>query len=561
MGAVIITAGCMTAGGGKGMTENFEKAFYDRLSRKRYRVLLSILSSVTRSILILIPTFLMRNIYNALETGGDSGGILLAILLTFVLPIIVAASYSLDIRLSKYIFIIIKEIRVQAVAGTIGQRLRTALRLNKSDLFNRLVVSLEELGEFYYYLINTSTWYITTTVAGIVLMLAINWQITIPLLVFVGLQIGCSLLIQKNIEAVKEGENRLQAIGSDYVVRVMTHNFFLKTALLDKRELRYEKEWEEDSRRVCRAGIFNSQIVALLTFLLTLMRTLYLFFAAHYLFLGGSMLKGDFIALNSYIVWLTPVFLGLQESIEDIIKSRVNKRRVNEYIKENRETEEARGVVPDVQPCRMAVRDLSFSYEGNGRQLFSGMSFQVEKGDTLFIMGDSGSGKSTLLNLLLGLEPVYGGVIIYNGADLAELDSSWLHRNVIMVGQDVDILPGTLRENILYSGAAAEDSEIIRILEALRIGYLLEMPGGLDWDMKKDFRILSDGEKKRIAIARALLGRPAALFLDEPTAGLDNINKIAVMRFIEENVNGLLIVVTHDRIFEEGARVLYMKKA
>ena len=543
------------------MTENFEKAFYDRMSRKRYRVLLSILSSVTRSILILIPTFLMRNIYNALETGGDSGGVLLAILLTFVLPIIVAASYSLDIRLSKYIFIIIKEIRVQAVAGTIGQRLRMVLRLNKSDLFNRLVVSLEELGEFYYYLINTSSWYITTTAAGIVLMLAINWQITIPLLIFVGLQIGCSLVIQKNIEAVKEGESRLHAIGSDYVMRVMAHNFFLKTALLDKRELRYEKEWEEDSRRVCRARIGNSLIVALLSFLLTLMRTLYLFFAAHYLFLSGSMLKGDFIALNSYIVWLTPVFMGLQESIEDIIKSRVNKRRVNEYLKESAEPEEIGGIVPDMPPCRIEADNLSFAYEGGGSPLFSGLNFQVKKGETLFIMGDSGAGKSTLLNVMLGLEAAYGGKILYNGVELAALDSAWLHRNVIMVGQDVDILPGTLRENILYSGAAVQDTEVIRILEALRIGYLLDMPEGLDWDMRKDFRSLSDGEKKRIAIARALLGRPAALFLDEPTAGMDNINKIAVMRFIEENVDGLLIVVTHDRVFEEGAHVLYMKKA
>ena len=73
------------------MNDKFEKLFYDKIARKRYRVMLSILSSVTRSILILIPTFLMRNIYNSLETGGDSRGVLFAILLTFVLPVIVAA--------------------------------------------------------------------------------------------------------------------------------------------------------------------------------------------------------------------------------------------------------------------------------------------------------------------------------------------------------------------------------------------------------------------------------------------------------------------------------------
>lgn len=542
------------------MNDKFEKLFYDKIARKRYRVMLSILSSVTRSILILIPTFLMRNIYNSLETGGDSRGVLFAILLTFVLPVIVAASYSLDIRLSKYFFIIIKEIRVQALGDTIRQRLRTVLAQNKSDLFNRLVSSLEELGEFYYYLINTSTWYITTTVTGIVLMLIINWQITLPLLVFVGLQIGCSLVIQKRIEKVKDAENRLLAKGSDYIVRIMEYNSFLKTALLDSRELEAEKEWEADSRRACKAGIINSQIVALLSFLLTLMRTLYLFFAAHYLFLSHSMLKGDFIALNSYIVWLTPVFLGLQESIEDIIKSRANKRRVNECLKENTGTEEESGIVPELPPCSIEVNNLTFSYEGAKKQLISDLSFQVKRGEPLFIVGDSGSGKSTLLNIMLGLEADYGGKIIYNEVELAELDSSWLHRNVILVGQDVDILPTTLRENVMYSGAVAEDTEVIRILQALRIEYLLDMPGGLDWDMKKNPRSLSDGEKKRIAIARALLSKPGAMFLDEPTAGLDNINKMAVTEFIEKSMEGLLVIVTHDRVFAENARVLFMEK-
>lgn len=80
------------------------------------------------------------------------------------------------------------------------------------------------------------------------------------------------------------------------------------------------------------------------------------------------MLKGDFIALNSYIVWLTPVFLGLQESIEDIIKSHANKRRVNECLKENTGTEE-RGIVPELPPCSIKVNNLTFSYEGAKKQL------------------------------------------------------------------------------------------------------------------------------------------------------------------------------------------------
>lgn len=542
------------------MTDNFEKAFYDEMSLKKHRVMLSVFSSVTRSILILIPTFLMRNIYNALERDGDSGGVLLAILLTFVLPIIVAASYSLDIHLSKYIFIIIKDIRVRALAQTIGQRLRSVLAQNKSELFNRLVVSLEELGEFYYYLINTSTWYITTTIAGITLMFVINWQITLPLLAFVGLQIGCSLVIQKRIEKVKGAEKNLQAKGSDYVMRIMLYNSFLKTALLDVRELEYEKEWVAESYKVYRLGIINGQIVAFLSFLLTLIRTLYLFLAAHYLFLSHSMLKGDFIALNSYIVWLTPVFMGLQESIEDIIKSRANKRRVNECLKENMGVEEKKGVVLDSQPNWIVSKNLSFAYEGAKQPLFTSLSFQVKKKEPLFIVGDSGSGKSTLLNIMLGLESNYGGEIFYNGVNIINLDSSWLHRNVIMVGQDVDILPTTLRENILYSGVVVGESEIIQILDALKLGYLLEMPGGLDWDMKQYPRLLSDGEKKRIAIARALLSKPNALFLDEPTAGLDNINKMSVIRFIMESMDGLLVIVTHDHIFTESDNVLCMER-
>ena len=540
------------------MNNNFEKTFYAKINKKKHRVAMSITSSVVRSVLILLPTLLMRNIYNSMELGLDTKGILGAILLTFVLPIIVAASYSLDIRLSKYIFVIIKEIRVQALNNILKLKLRTILAENKSELFNKIIVSLEELGEYYYYFLNTSTWYITTTVVGIGLMLFINYQITLVLLAFTALQICCSLVIQKRIAKVKELENQLQAMGSDYVMRIMNHNSFIKTALLDNKELNNEKEWEKDSWKVMKAGIINSKIVSSLSFLLTLMRTLYLFIAVHYLLLSGSMLKGDFIALNSYIVWLTPVFLGLQESIEDIIKSRMNKRRVNEFLKQDEQVEDEAHTIPDSTPLHVEVSNLAFSYENAKGTLFSNLSFQVQNNETLFIVGASGSGKSTLLNVLLGLEPTYSGQIFYNGCELKQLDDSWLRQNVIAVGQDVDIFPTTLRENVLYSGVQVDDAEVFDVMQSLKIGYLLDMPGALDWDMIKTPRSLSDGEKKRIAIARAILSKPKALFLDEPTAGLDNINKMAVTRFIEQSVDGLLVIVTHDAVFTDDSRILFM---
>ena len=541
------------------MNQAFEKIFYEKISKKKLRVFLSVMCSMFRSVLVLIPTLLMRDIYNSLELGLDANNTYKLILLTFVIPIIVAASYSFDIRMSKYIFMIIKEIRTQALKHIVSMKLRSILALNKSVLFQRMMVSLEELGEYYYYFINTNSWYITTSIVGVLLMLMINVQITMGLLCFSLLQIGCSMVLKKRIETVKELESELQTKGCDYIVRIMEHNAFLKAARLEENEIRRESAWEHEAWNIYKKKIINSQSVAVISFLLTFMRTLYLFFAVHELLLAKQMLKGDFIALNTYIVWLAPVFAGLQECIEDMIIARENKRRVNRYLEDDMAEENMAGIVPPSASVEtMDVINLSFSYEDIDCPVFSNLSFQVKRGETLFITGPSGVGKSTLLSILSGLETAYGGEVSYNGCELHQLDDSWIRRNTILVSQDVDVLPTTLRHNILYSGIQADDERVKDVLCALKLEHLLDMPGGLDWDMKKHLRVLSDGEKKRISIARAILGRPNVLLLDEPTAGLDNVNKQAVIRFIEQNVNGILIIVVHDSVFAEGANVLQM---
>ena len=110
-----------------------------------------------------------------------------------------------------------------------------------------MMVSLEELGEYYYYFINTNSWYITTSIVGVLLMLMINVQITMGLLCFSLLQIGSSMVLKMRIETVKELESALQTKGCDYIVRIMEHNAFLKAARLEENEIRRESAWEHEA--------------------------------------------------------------------------------------------------------------------------------------------------------------------------------------------------------------------------------------------------------------------------------------------------------------------------
>lgn len=537
----------------------FERVFHKKLAEKRMRVILSVLSSVLRSVLTLLPTLIMRDIYNGLEAGEGAGGLIWACIATFIIPMIVSLLFTYDIKVSKYIFVIIREIRSRALENTVMQRLNKILRLNKSDLFSRIIESLERLGDFYYYTMNTSVWYLTSCVVGVALMLFINIRIAPVLLVFSALQVFCSVLLQKRIRGVQERENELFAEGADYVRRVVQNNAYIKTARLAPEEMNKAKVWNSSVWGNTKARIWNEQGTALLAFILATLRSLYLFFAAYFLLSREAMLIGDFIALNSYVVWLTPVFAGLQESVEDIIAATAHKKRVNLLVEEEQNMEDA-GLLLEGGFNSLVARGLSFAFEKGGAEVFSGISLDAQYGDRLFIVGASGSGKSTLLNVLSGLDDRYEGSICINGRDLRKIDPQWLHRNLLIVGQDADVLPTTLRENLLYSGRQMSDAQLKEVLAALNLSYLLDMPGGLDWDMVEHPRTLSDGERKRLSIARAVIAQPRALLLDEPTAGLDNITKTQMMDYLKATCVGLLVIVTHDAIYHNADNVLRMEQ-
>jgi PrtD family type I secretion system ABC transporter len=189
------------------------------------------------------------------------------------------------------------------------------------------------------------------------------------------------------------------------------------------------------------------------------------------------------------------------------------------------------------------VEQLHCLPPGAGRSLLSGVSFALDAGVSLGIIGPSGSGKSTLARLLVGwLQPAAGKVRI-DGADLAHWPRAHLAPHLGYLPQDVQLLDGTVAENIArLSGAASQ-----AVIEAARRAHVHEMIVRLPHGYDTDAGTLSGGQRRRVGLARALFGQPKLVVLDEPNSGLDSAGEQALLETMRElRCAGVtLIVVSH----------------
>jgi ABC-type bacteriocin/lantibiotic exporter with double-glycine peptidase domain len=206
---------------------------------------------------------------------------------------------------------------------------------------------------------------------------------------------------------------------------------------------------------------------------------------------------------------------------------------------------------------RIEVTNLSFRYGDDGPPILEDVSFDAHPGEFIALVGPSGSGKSTLLRLLLGFEQPESGSIAYDGFDVAGLDPWRLRRQLGVVLQDGNLLPGDIFTNIVGS---AVDLTLSDAWEAARLAGLHrdieQMPMGMHTIITEGASTLSGGQRQRLMIARALVTKPRIVFFDEATSALDNPTQAVVTESLDR-LRATRIVIAHrlstiinaDRIF------------
>ena len=256
--------------------------------------------------------------------------------------------------------------------------------------------------------------------------------------------------------------------------------------------------------------------------------------------LGGSDMEfgllvtfaGYVTQLNGPLDFMSYVFRWMTDCLN-------SSQRMFEIIDAVPEVKEAAEPVrPDHIEGKIELSHVTFGYEPH-KPILKDISFEIEAGQMLGIVGRSGAGKSTLVNLISRLYDPDEGYIKIDGIDVKQMGFNELRRSIAMVSQETYIFMGTVAENIAYARPDATRKEIIEAaIQASAHDFICKMPQGYDTIIGSSGRNLSGGEKQRVSMARAILANPRILILDEATSAVDTETELAIQESLEKLVKG-----------------------
>lgn len=354
----------------------------------------------------------------------------------------------------------------------------------------------------------------------------------------------------------------------------MTERFSAPGATLIKLFGRPDEESREfalRARRVRDIGIRSSMLSYTFITALTLVSALALalvYGVGGWLAIGGQLAAGDVVVLALLLTRLYAPITNLSNARVEIMSALVSFERVFEVLDLTpliREKDDARAL--PAGPVAVEFDDVRFSYPSaekvslasleevsvldarGGEEVLHGVSFRVEPGQTVALVGSSGAGKSTIAQLLSRLYDVDSGAVRIGGTDVRDTTFASMRGTVGMVTQDGHLFHESIASNLRLARPGATDADLWDVLRRARLEDMARsLPDGLETVVGERGYRLSGGERQRLTIARLLLAAPRVVILDEATAALDSTNEAAVQAALGEALEGRTAVVIAHRL-------------
>ncbi len=459
-----------------------------------------------------------------------------------------AAAYLRRVGFALAGNVILTEVRADLFAHM--QRLSLSFHSKKrsGDLAVRLTSDMGRLQEVVSTAVLPLAAHVLTVLGVIVVMAAIEWRLALvavavlPLFWLSTQRLGKEIRTTARRERERHGELgaiATEAIGSIRVVQTLggesTHS------------QRFEGRNLSSLREGVRGKRLAAQLLGMADVFIALGTAIMLWFGA-WLVMRGDLQLTTLLVFFFYHKNMTRPVRNVAKYSGRTAKALASAERIVELLDTAPTILQSPGAVEAPRRVdRLAFDDVRFAYEP-GASAIDGVSLEVRSGTVTALVGSSGAGKSTLMSLLLRLYDPDSGRIVADGHDLHEFTVESWRRRIAVVPQETTLFAASVRDNIAFGQPGLTDEQIQR---AARLAgadeFVRQLPEGFDTVIGERGSTLSEGQKQRLAIARAAVREATILVLDEPTASLDNENTERICRAIHSlAADRICFVISHD---------------
>ncbi|MFH1639609.1 MAG: ABC transporter ATP-binding protein [Chloroflexota bacterium] len=525
------------------------------------RLLLAFLCLIATTIFrLLVPRMLGQGIDTVLSSGEQRTIILMAVVIVAASALRGFTAYG-----NRYLTQVVSQRVSYDIRNAIYehlQRLSFAYydKAQTGQLMSRATVDVEAarrfVGEGFLNLLQTFF-----LIGGIAyLLISMDWKLALLSLAVMPVITWRAMVVRR----------RLQPIWLKVQQMMGTLGIILQESLTGIRVVKaFAREQEESQKFATNAGqLYDAQIgtarltafnMPLMVFLLSLPTALVLWYGGR-LVIARSMTIGE---VTQYILYLGMLAMPVRRLgfVANMFSRTVSAgERILEILDTESLVREKPGAIRlERLQGRVSFDNVSYSYNSMAPAL-ANVSFDVQPGQMVALLGNSGSGKSTIANLLSRFYDVSSGKITIDGTDIRDVTLASLRRNVVIAQQDVFLFSATIRDNIAYGAPDADMTQITAAAKAADIHEFIQgLPDGYDTWVGERGITLSGGEKQRLVIARTLLMNPSILILDDATSSVDAETEHLIHLALDRLIKGrTTFIITHRLPVIRNADIILM---